>query len=141
MSVLVPGATGNVGPHVITALTPLGVDRPRVVVRDAARAEGETPLLTGPDSVSYRQIADLVSERSPRPAPVVDITHNDVRAAPIGCGMAEWGADHFREMFQLFRDDRSEFVTSTIQDITGHPVRSVETFLDEQPAPFAQAQA
>ena len=38
MSVLVLGATGNVGPHVITALHQLGVHRPRVVVRDEPRA-------------------------------------------------------------------------------------------------------
>lgn len=46
--------------------------------------------------------------------------------------MADWEADHFREMYQLFRDGQSEFVTTTIQDITGHPARSVESFLDEQ---------
>ena len=37
MSVLVLGATGNVGPHVVSGLIALG-DRPRVMVRDAARA-------------------------------------------------------------------------------------------------------
>ena len=37
MSVLVLGATGNVGPHVVAGLVALG-DGPRVMVRDAARA-------------------------------------------------------------------------------------------------------
>lgn len=37
MSVLVLGATGNVGPHVVSGLITLG-EHPRVLVRDAARA-------------------------------------------------------------------------------------------------------
>ena len=94
--------------------------------------DGQALALTGPRSISYRQIADLVSERSGQPTSVVDVTPDDVRATLIGRGMADWEADHFREMYQLFRDGQSEFVTTTIQDVTGHPARSVESFLDEQ---------
>lgn len=94
--------------------------------------DGRTLVLTGPRSVSYRQIADLVSERSNRSTSVIDVTPADVRTTLIEHGMAEWEADHFCEMYQLFRDGESEFVTSTIHDVTGHPARSVETFLDEQ---------
>ena len=37
MSILVLGATGNVGPHVVCELSALG-ETPRVLVRDAERA-------------------------------------------------------------------------------------------------------
>jgi uncharacterized protein YbjT (DUF2867 family) len=100
--------------------------------------DGETLVLTGPRSISYRQLADLVSGRSDGTAAVVDVTPDDVRATLIGRGMAPWEADHFREMYQLFRDGESEFVTTTIHDVTGHAARSVEAFLDEQ---FATAAA
>ena len=53
------------------------------------------------------------------PATVVDVTLDQVRASLIGRGMAEWEADHFREMYELFRAGESEFVTDTVREVTG----------------------
>lgn len=94
--------------------------------------DGQTLELTGPRSVTYGEIAALASELLGHEVSTVDVTPAQVKATLIGRGMPDWEADHFEEMYQLFRDGESEFVTSTIDEITGTPARTVESFLSEQ---------
>ncbi len=49
--------------------------------------------------------------------------------------MPDWEADHFAEMYALFKAGDSEFVTDTVRDVTGAKPRTVEAFLDEALAP------
>ncbi|GLI26940.1 hypothetical protein ARHIZOSPH14_11820 [Agromyces rhizosphaerae] len=93
--------------------------------------DGRTLSLTGPRAVTYAEIADLVAERRGEPVDVVEVTPAQVRASLVERGTPEWEADHFAEMYELFRAGESEFVTDTVEDVTGRPARSVEAFLDE----------
>lgn len=94
--------------------------------------DSQTLELTGPRSVTYADIAGLVSGLLGRTVSTVETTPADVRATLIGRGMPEWEVDHFQEMYQLFRDGKSEKVTSTVEEITGGPARTIEAFLAEQ---------
>lgn len=93
--------------------------------------DGQTLVLTGPRPVAYAELARLVSARTGTPAAVVDVTLDQVRASLIGRGMADWEADHFREMYELFRAGESEFVTDTVAQVTGAAPRTVEAHLDQ----------
>ena len=97
--------------------------------------DGQTLELTGPRSVTYADIAGLVSTLLGRTVSTVETTPAEVRATLIGRGMPEWEADHFQEMYQLFRAGESEKVTSTVEDVTGTADRTIEGFLTEQLAP------
>lgn len=98
--------------------------------------DSQTLVLTGPRAVTYADIARIVGEVTGTPTDVVEVTPADVRASLIGRGMQEWEADHFEEMYELFRAGESAFVTDTVEQVTGHPARTIEAFLDEvlQPA-------
>lgn len=93
--------------------------------------DGQTLSITGPRAVSYPEIAGLVSERSDITPTVVDASLDGVRASLIDRGMAPWEADHFREMYELFKAGESEFVTDTVRSVTGNAPRTIEAFLDE----------
>jgi uncharacterized protein YbjT (DUF2867 family) len=93
--------------------------------------DGQTLALTGPRPVGYAELAQLVSERTGETATVVDVTLDQVRASLVGRGMAEWEADHFGEMYELFKNRESEFVTDTVRRVTGAEPRTIEAFLDE----------
>src|SRR5690606_5569472 len=69
---------------------------------------GETLTLTGPRSVTYAEIAALVAKETGRDVGVSEITPADVRENLLARGMARWEAEHFEEMYQLFRDGESE---------------------------------
>ncbi len=97
--------------------------------------DGQTLVLTGPRPVGYAELAQLVSARTGTPATVVDVTLDQVRASLVGRGMAEWEADHFREMYELFLAGESEFVTDTVREVTGADPRTIESFLDHTLTP------
>lgn len=92
--------------------------------------DGQTLVLTGPRPVGYAELAQLVSARTGAPATVVDVPLDQVRASLVGRGMADWEADHFREMYELFAAGESEFVTDTVREVTGAGPRTIEAFLD-----------
>ena len=53
----------------------------------------------------------------------------DVRDSLLERGMPRWEAERFQEMYQLFRDRQSEFVTPDVEQVLGRPPRSVEDYL------------
>lgn len=101
--------------------------------------DGQTLVLTGPRAVTYEEIGGLVAERTGRPTEVVDITPADVRASLVARGTEPWEADHFEEMYELFRSGASAFVTDTVEQVTGRPPRTIEAFLDEVLTPAGAA--
>lgn len=101
--------------------------------------DGQTLVLTGGRSVTYAEIADLITARTGEPVRVVDVPLDEVRASLIARGMPDWEADHFREMYELFSAGESEFVTDTVKSVTGADPRTVEAFLDEALVPKGAA--
>lgn len=86
---------------------------------------GETLVLTGARAVTFAEIAQVCG------APTVEITPADVRENLLGRGMARWEAEHFEEMYQLFRDGESEFVSDDVARVLGRGPRTVEAYLRE----------
>ncbi|HEY1530669.1 MAG TPA: NmrA family NAD(P)-binding protein [Galbitalea sp.] len=93
--------------------------------------DGQTLVLTGPRSVRYADVAELVSSIRGVETPTVEVTPADVRASLVARGLEDWEADHFEEMYQLFRDGASEFVTDTVEKVTGRAPRTIEDYVSE----------
>lgn len=47
-------------------------------------------------------------------------------------GLPEWEAEHFEEMYEMFRRGESEFVSDGVRRLSGHEPRSVEAYIAEQ---------
>ncbi|WP_223693545.1 NAD(P)H-binding protein [Leifsonia poae] len=127
-------ATGKImnpiGAEGISFIDALDVGAVAARVITSHQWDGQTLVLTGPHPVSYAEIATLVSERTGAPADLIDVTPAEVRTSLVARGMAEWEAEHFEEMYELFRAGESAFVTDTVQQVTGRPPRTIEAFLD-----------
>lgn len=109
------------------------------------RWDGRTLVLTGPGPVTFAEIARMVSERTGQRVGLREITPADVRRDLETRGVAPWEAQHFQEMYQLFRDGRSEFVSDDVERVLGRPPTSVAEYLaghpDLTPAPDAERAA
>ena len=46
----------------------------------------------------------------------------------LGMGLPEWMADAFGEYFKAFSEGSGDFTTPDVEQVTGHPARSYETF-------------
>jgi NAD(P)H dehydrogenase (quinone) len=124
----IPNAIGTAGISLIDARD-IG-DVCAAVLTEADWA-GRTLVLTGPRSVTFGQIAGLLSTETGKHVGTVEITPADVRQSLLARGMPEWEAEHFEEMYQLFRDGRSEFVTTDVERVLGRAPRTVEDYLHE----------
>ncbi|MDR7301616.1 NmrA family NAD(P)-binding protein [Haloactinomyces albus] len=93
--------------------------------------QNETLVLTGPRSVTFAEIAAWVSEETGRDVGPTEITPADVRENLLTRGMAGWEAEHFEEMYQIFRNGQSEFVAGDVERVLGKPPRTVEDYLHE----------
>jgi NAD(P)H dehydrogenase (quinone) len=104
--------------------------------------DGQTLTLTGPAPVTFAEIATVVSRVTGQPVGTLDITPADVRRTLESRGMVRWEAEHFEEMYQLFRDGKSEFVSDDVERMTGRVPGSVESYLTGHPGlPVFQAAA
>jgi uncharacterized protein YbjT (DUF2867 family) len=91
--------------------------------------DGQTLALTGPRAVTFGQIAGIIAVRTGREVATREITPADVRRGLEARGVPRWEAEHFEEMYQLFRDGRSEFVTGDVARLLGRPPTTVEDHL------------
>jgi uncharacterized protein YbjT (DUF2867 family) len=92
---------------------------------------GQVLALTGARAVSFQEIAGLLSRQIGKQVTTTEIVPADVRKDLLERGVARWEAEHFEEMYQLFRDGESEFVTDDIQRVLGRPPRTVQDYLRE----------
>ncbi len=99
---------------------------------------GGTYSLTGPEAVSYPDIASRMSSLSGKQVRYVDLTPDELRDNLIHhAHMPTWLADHVTEIQQL-AIARPETPNGTVADILGRPPRTLDAFLREHQAHFSR---
>jgi len=106
------------------------------VVLTTSRHDGRTFVLTGPAAPTYREIAAMIGTVTGTHVEVNDISPRQASDAVIARGGTPWEAQHLRDMLSLFRNGESEYVTSDVLILTGHPPRSVGEFIRAWRAEF-----
>jgi uncharacterized protein YbjT (DUF2867 family) len=91
--------------------------------------------LTGPEALSYADVAARLTSAMGRPVSYVDAPDDAVRQALLGAGLTEWFAGALVGLYQDYRrsgtDGYAAQVTGTIQQLTSRPARSVDDLLGE----------
>lgn len=119
---------------------------PLIDARDVAAAtatilttaghEGRSYTLTGPQALSYRKIAAMLSLEVGRSIRYVDLPIETYREHLVGSGEAQWKVDDLTALARLVRSRDAWPVTSTVAELTGRPARRVRAFLRESTAAF-----
>ena len=98
--------------------------------------------VTGPEALSYTDVAAKLTAAMGRPIGSVDAPDEAVRQALLGVGLGEWFANALVGLYQDYRrsgtDGYAAQVTSTVKRLTGRPARSLDDLLGEI-APSLQA--
>ncbi|HWT00154.1 MAG TPA: SDR family oxidoreductase [Pyrinomonadaceae bacterium] len=81
--------------------------------------EGKAYEITGPQSLSYHDLARELSAALGREVRYVEVPIEAARAAMVGSGMQEWTADTLVELFDFYRDGRADRVRDTVREVTG----------------------
>ncbi len=91
--------------------------------------EGATYTITGPEALTYHQVADTLSKLLDKPVRYVEVPPAAAREAMTGGGVPEWLADGLLELFEVYRGGAAAGVTDEVHKATGSPGRTVEAFL------------
>lgn len=91
--------------------------------------DGHTYTLTGPESLTFEQVASRWSQIVGRPVEYVDIPDDAARASMIGIGIPPWIADGIGAVFRQLRQGVAAPVTDQVERLLGRPAGSVDGFL------------
>jgi uncharacterized protein YbjT (DUF2867 family) len=87
--------------------------------------------LTGPESISYADVAKLLGEALGREVKYVPVTPELVRESIVKKGWGEWAAGIMADYSAAYAKGWGDFTTTFVEKIAGHPSRSYATFLRE----------
>lgn len=86
--------------------------------------EGKTYQITGPESLSFHDIAEKISDATGKRVNYVNISPDDFRKALLGMGMPEWLADALVQLYDSLRAGDGAEVSPTVQAVAQkHPIK------------------
>lgn len=106
------------------------------IVAAPADHAGKTYWLSGPESISYADVAARLSEVLGRPNAYKTLSLADQRSAMIAAGMPEALAQVNSQALELFSRGDSDWITDDVALILGRPARSFSTFAAEHAPAF-----
>ena len=100
---------------------------------------GQTYTLTGPESLTHAQMAQLLGSALNRPITFVDITPEVMRATLAQFGFPAWQADGLIEDYAHYSRNEAAAVTADVQEATGQAPRSFTTFAGDYADAFLRS--
>jgi uncharacterized protein YbjT (DUF2867 family) len=101
------------------------------------RHAGETLQLTGPEPVTFHDVAAALSRAVRRPVSYVDLTAEQARPRFEGAGLPEWMQYHLAGVFDLIRAGAFADATATVHEVTGRRAGGISRFADDHAHAFA----
>ncbi len=86
---------------------------------------------TGPDSISFNDVARIISDAFGKPVNYVPVSLDAVREAILGLGWGEWGAEVMVEYSRAYSENWGNFVNDDVEIMTGEKARGLEDFVNE----------
>jgi uncharacterized protein YbjT (DUF2867 family) len=97
--------------------------------------EGRAYDVTGPEAISYEDVAGKLSAALGRDVTYIDAPDDAIRGALLGFGMPEWVVGALVDLYQDYKrsgtDGYAAQVTDTVQQLTGRPPRTLDQLLAE----------
>lgn len=107
-----------------------------VALRDDGH-EGRTYELTGPEAITFDEVAARLSDLTGRPVRFVPVPDAAAREGLLHAGLPDWMADNIVTVFGMLREDPAAQVTGAVHALTGRRPRHLAEFLDDHATLFA----
>jgi uncharacterized protein YbjT (DUF2867 family) len=98
--------------------------------------EGQVYELTGPESLTYADIAAVLSEVLGKTVRYVDVPNEAAEESMRRSGMPEWNARAVAELFRYFASGAAARTTDTVAKLLGRPPISFAQFAREHAGAF-----
>jgi uncharacterized protein YbjT (DUF2867 family) len=97
---------------------------------------GKAYVLTGPEALSYRDVAEKLARILGKPITYKDIPLAVMRERLLASGMPEWHVDVQVDFSTALSAGHASTVTNTVETVTGKPPRTLEQLIREHAALF-----
>ena len=101
--------------------------------------EGRTYVLTGPEAITYAQVAAELSAATGREVDFIHLPDEDARQGMVQAGTPDAIAEQVVNVFKMLRQGMAEQVTRTVEYLTGRPPRDFASFARHHAPLFAPA--
>jgi uncharacterized protein YbjT (DUF2867 family) len=98
--------------------------------------QGKTYVITGPEALSYDEVASKLSTALGRPVKYVNVSPEDFKKSLLGWGIPESVADGLNELYAAIRAGYCAFVTNTVEEVTKRKPISLDHFVRDFAAAF-----
>jgi uncharacterized protein YbjT (DUF2867 family) len=103
---------------------------------DEDKHKNETYLITGPEALSYHQVAEILSNTTGRKINYVNISDGEARSAMKEIGMSDWLINTVSELSEYFRKGKASEVSSAVEEVTGNKPISFSQFAKDYAEAF-----
>ena len=90
--------------------------------------EGKEYTLTGPEDLSYAEVAAIIGEVSGRQIRYIDVPEDAARQAMLAAHLPEWLVDVILELNAWSKNGGASEITTTVEDILGRPAHTFREF-------------
>lgn len=101
------------------------------VLQDPRDHVGRTYDLTGPEALTFDEVASITSRIAGRPFRFVDETLDEARASRAHFGAPEWQVDAWVSTYTAIRDGELEHVSGDVERLLGRPATSFDEAIAE----------
>jgi uncharacterized protein YbjT (DUF2867 family) len=103
--------------------------------------QGQTYELNGPEALTYGEVADKISRVTGRKVRYVDIPEEAQRKSMLELGMPEWQVTALLDLQAYYTEGQGAEVDDTFPKLLGQAPRTMDRFLTEFAADFAEQRA
>ena len=93
--------------------------------------QGEILNPTGPDSITFTQVAEAISKFLDKEVSYVPVTYEQVRQSIIEMGWGDWGGQVMHDYSKAYAEGWGNFTTDDVVKVTGNKPRSIDQFVNE----------
>ena len=97
--------------------------------------------ITGPEALTYTQVAEVLSKQLGRQITYVNVPDGAAQQSMVGMGMSPWLAEGMITLYHMFKaNGPTAQVLGTVERITGRAPRTLAAYLKENEASFKSLQ-
>jgi len=132
-TIFAPAGQGRIG---FVAASDVARVAARILTDSDGGHEDQTYVPTGPEALSYADVAARVSAVFAREVDYDDLAEAQAKEQMQASGLSPWQVDGNLELFDWIRHGATDSVTSTVRELTGDDPQTIEDWLSEMRAAF-----
>lgn len=102
-----------------------------VTVLTSEEHAGKVYEITGPESLSFHDLASAIGDATGREVTYVDIPPSEAEKSMVAAGTPEWMADALVGLYGILSAGHASVTTQVVPDLTGRPARTFADFARE----------